>query len=121
MLEVQRRTAGQLYDQLQFPADSLNVASQRREIHVGLFFDLRHRRLLNIQRLGDLKLGFSGDLPKLPRAFSFLLEFQWPGPLSGPGFRAFEPDGHTTPKVDLLSGPGPICPDIVNNFPANSD
>jgi hypothetical protein len=74
MLEPERRVLGQTDNQVQFAADRFDVAAQGRQIHVGLFLDLGHGRLLDIQGGGDIELSLAGDPPQLAQALDILLQ-----------------------------------------------
>jgi hypothetical protein len=66
------RTLRQLNGQLKFSPNRFDIAAESRQIHIGLLFDLRDGRLLDIERGGYIGLAFAGDLAQLAETFDLL-------------------------------------------------
>ena len=74
MVNSQSRTLRQFDGQFELTPHRLDIAAKRREIHVGLLLNFRDRRLLDIERGGDIGLGLTRYLAQLAQAFDLLLE-----------------------------------------------
>jgi hypothetical protein len=74
LMDTQRGAFGQFYDELKLAADGFDVAAERRQIHVGLVFDLGHRWLLDVERERDIGLSLASNLPKFAEALDLSAE-----------------------------------------------
>jgi hypothetical protein len=73
-MESKHRMRRQFHREFELATDRLDVAAQRREIHIRPLFDLRHGRLFDVECRSDVFLRFSGDLAKLAQALDLLPE-----------------------------------------------
>jgi hypothetical protein len=75
VLQPECRMLGQTDNQVQLAADCFDVAAQGRQNHVGVFLDLGHGRLLDIQRGGNIEPSLAGDPPQLAQTGLFSAQF----------------------------------------------
>jgi hypothetical protein len=74
MIDFQGGPLREFHKQFKFAPHSLDVAAQRRQIHVGLLIDLGDRWPPDVERLRNVSLGLAGNLAKLAKALDFLAE-----------------------------------------------
>src|SRR5690606_8560808 len=67
-MEPKRRVSRQRDGEFEFAADRLDVASQRRQVHIGLLLDLGDGGLLDLQRRRHVLLSLAGDLAQRAQA-----------------------------------------------------
>src|SRR3546814_8677 len=74
MMDAHGRPLRQFHHEFQLAADCLHIAAECREIHIRLLLDLGDRRLLDVERGSDIRLGLAGNLAQLAQTLDLLLQ-----------------------------------------------
>lgn len=64
--------------QFELAANSFDIATKCRDVHVRLFFDLRNGRLFDLQHRRDIGLGLASDLAQRSQASYNLRQIRMP-------------------------------------------